>query len=335
MYRVLIADDEPLMRQALSIMISKIEGFQVAFSVGTGEQAVAICKSNKIDIVFMDIMMSGEPGTESSKKIYEINPDITIFIVSAYKNFDFALEALKSKVKAYLSKPASLSQIVGLLQNYKIEHNKNSSNEGKNFKYSKLYSTIKEKDFKGIYYEIPKILDEIKSMKSKSSIKEEVINLGQDLINSTISQENPNKGVLDVLSMKDNQWKGSRYYEFWLFSVVNYIFKINSINKYPLLKNVFNYIEENIEDEIGLNEIITNCAVSQGYLSRIFKKQFNVSVMEYLHMRKINLAKRYFCFTDLSVTDVSFKLGYNESSYFSKVFKKYENITVNSYRKSI
>ena len=52
MYRVLIADDEPLMRASLKVMISKVEGFEVLYSVGSGEQAVEICKNNKIDIEF-------------------------------------------------------------------------------------------------------------------------------------------------------------------------------------------------------------------------------------------------------------------------------------------
>ena len=58
--------------------------------------------------------------------------------------------------------------------------------------------------------------------------------------------------------------------------------------------NVFLYIESNIKSEISLNKIITNCSISQGYLSRIFREQFQISVMEYLHMRKIYLAKDIF-----------------------------------------
>lgn len=52
-------------------------------------------------------------------------------------------------------------------------------------------------------------------------------------------------------------------------------------------------------------------------------------------MRKIYLAKGYFYFTEESVSEIAFKLGYNESGYFSKVFKKYEHITVKDYRQSI
>ena len=123
--------------------------------------------------------------------------------------------------------------------------------------------------------------------------------------------------------------------ELWLFRVIDYIFQKNSSNRYPLLHNVFLYIENNIKSDISLNKIIENCAISQGYLSRIFKEQFQVSVMEYLHMRKIYLAKGYFYFTDDSIAEVAFRLGYNESSYLSKVFKKYENMTVKQYRAQI
>jgi len=113
------------------------------------------------------------------------------------------------------------------------------------------------------------------------------------------------------------------------------LFRQNSISRYPLLENIFIYIEKHIKEDITLNGIIENCAISQGYLSRIIREQFQLSVMEYIHMKKMHLAKGYFYFTDESIAEVAFKLGYNESSYFSKVFKKYESMTVKQYRNEI
>lgn len=159
--------------------------------------------------------------------------------------------------------------------------------------------------------------------------------IGENLINSVQLLNKKPKKLNELFPMEEDLGNEKRFLEFWLFKVMNYVFQQNSIKKYSILNDVFSYIENNIEEEIGLNEIINNCSVSQGYLSRIFKRQFNISVMEYLHMRKINMAKSYFCFTDLSITDVAFKLGYNESSYFSKVFKKYENTTVYKYKKML
>lgn len=336
MYKILIADDDSLMREVLKIMISKVEGFEVVYSVGNGEEAVRICEMNEIDIVFMDIMMPGESGIECSKKIYSHNSNTIIFIISSYDNFDFAIEALKTKVKAYISKPVSFIQIKNLLENYKTE-NKVKIEEKYIYNYDDIFSTIKEKDFRKVYYEIPNIIKNISSSEDNeiNLFKEKIVNLGQQLIDSVELSKSENNNVEDIFPINNFWMKDKRYFEFWLFDVTNYVFQQNSINKNIIFKKVFDYIEEHIEEYFGLNEITNNCAVSQGYLSRIFKRQFNVSVMEYLHMRKINIAKSYFCFTDLSITDVSFKLGYNESSYFSKVFKKYENITIYKYKRRI
>ncbi|MDO5516314.1 MAG: response regulator [Clostridium sp.] len=336
MYSVLIADDDPLMRNALEVMIRKIDGFKVQFSVNNGEEAIELCKDNKIDIIFMDIMMPGKSGIECSKRIYEINSSAVIFIVSSYNSFDFAIEALNTKVKAYLSKPVSFLQIEKLLDEFKKQHD----NESKLDSYKKymniLYSIIEEKNFRKVYYEVPKIVNEIYSAIDEKSDSNKIFkNIGQQLINSTKFIDEKNEDVNEIFPLNRNVLNEEKYLEFWVFNIMNYVFKKNSIKKYKLLEDVFKYIDLNIKEEIGLNEIISNCMVSQGYLSRIFKREFGVSVMEYLHMLKISIAKSYFCFTNMSITDIAFDLGYNESSYFSKVFKKYENITVYQYKKMI
>lgn len=337
MYSILIADDEPLTRKALDIIISRIEGFKVVYSVSTGEEAVNICKNNNIDIVFIDMMMPGESGIECSKKIYSYNPNITIFIVSSYNNFDFEIDDLNTKVKSYVSKPILFSKIENLLNKFKKENlSKKQSYNLKKFEFNNLFLIIHDKNFKKAYDEIPKIVEEvyISNNNDIALIKQSFIDLGQKLINSTEVLEENHKKVTELFSIKGFCVNHKRFFELWLYQIVNYVFQENSIKKYEILKSVFDYIDKNLEEKIGLNEIINSCLVSQGYLSRIFKREFKVSVMDYLHMRKIYLAKTYFCFTESNITDVAFKLGYNESGYFGKVFKKYEKITVNKYKKS-
>lgn len=201
----------------------------------------------------------------------------------------------------------------------------------------RIFSIIRDKDFRRAYYEISEIVEGIYSSINKNSKcpKEYFLELGQHLINNVELLNGTSQDINELFPIDEFSINDKKYFELWLFKVINYIFQNISIKKYKLLESVFEYIEDHIEEEIGLNEIINKCSVSQGYLSRIFKNQFNISVMEYLHMRKIYLAKTYFSFSDLSTTDVAFKLGYNESSYFGKVFKKYENITVHQYKKSL
>ena len=155
--------------------------------------------------------------------------------------------------------------------------------------------------------------------------------IGQSLLNTTKFYDEESHDIGALFPLNEGLIEERMTTELWLFRVMDYIFQKNSANRYPLLQNVFLYIESNIKSEISLNKIITNCSISQGYLSRIFREQFQISVMEYLHMRKIYLAKGYFYFTDDSIAEVAFRLGYNESSYFSKVFKKVTGMSPKEY----
>jgi two-component system response regulator YesN len=95
------------------------------------------------------------------------------------------------------------------------------------------------------------------------------------------------------------------------------------------LKNIFAYIENYIKPKnIDLKDAVKYCFMSQGHLSRAFMNSYQVSVMDYIHMKKISLAKAYFLLTEHSAPDIGDMIGYNERSYFGRVFKKYEKSTV-------
>ena len=116
--------------------------------------------------------------------------------------------------------------------------------------------------------------------------------------------------------------------ELWLFKALDYVLRQDGLQRYQFWEKVYMFIESRIQENIGLNDIVEHCAVSQAHLSRILRKQFKAGVIEYIHLKKLNLAKTYFTFTDHSASEVTFRLGYNESAYFSKAVKKYERDTV-------
>ncbi len=332
MYRVVIADDDVLLQEALTIMISRIEGFQVTAVAATGEQAVKLCKEDKVDILFMDVLMPGLTGLEASRIIHQNSPGTAIYILTAYTRMALLQNGLSGCVRELIQKPIGFNYLNSLLSSYKTE------NEGSiQRQLEELLLILQERDFSRLYARVPGIINEIYQTVGEDSARliKNFTLIGQSLLGSISFYQNDNQEFEELFPINEGLILERKVSELWLFRIMNYMFQRNSINRYPLMENVFLYIEKYIKEDINLNKIIENCAISQGYLSRIFREQFQVSVMEYLHMRKIHMAKGYFYFTKDSIAEVAFRLGYNESSYFSKVFKKYENMTVKEYRNQI
>ncbi|SDB23184.1 two-component system, response regulator YesN [Eubacterium oxidoreducens] len=332
MNRILIVDDDQIMRKALRVMVGKIDGFIVCAEAMNGKQALEAYEKYKPDIIFMDLVMPTMTGVEAAEIIRKKDSDTIIYFISAYNNFELAKQAVKLKVNEYLVKPVSMKLLSDVLMNQRVEQ------ESKIGYYLELLEEIVEqKDFKNAYHKLPGIIKEIyeKYGQNNEQLVSNFRYLGQRLLVSAQKMDGQAKEIDELFAISELHIGEPMLGEMWMFKVINHVFLKNSIRRYPVLANVFSYIDNNIHEEIGLSQIIDNCAISQGYLSRIFKDQFNVSVMEYLHMRKIHLAKGYFYLTNDSVAEVAFKLGYNESSYFSKVFKKYENMTIQQYKKSV
>ena len=332
MYRVMIVDNDPLMRRALAAMIGRTEGFDVVHSLNSGAEAVRICREEPLDIVFLDLIIAGLPGLPgltAADHIRRLAPNVALIIASAHTSFELAAEAMRLNVKKYLSKPLSPAAVSELLAEYRASHKAPGRRSA-----GKLLPLVKSRDFNRVYYDSRQVAAALRAEADHdlARLRARLLQIGEDLIDPLGgSSADPATERLffpdaALLSMTD-------VVEIWLFLLLDRAFRRNSVHRHPFLAKVFNFIDSNITLSISLKDIVDNCFVSQGHLSRVFKKDFNVSVMDYLHMKKISLARAYFIFTEHSASEVAFRLGYNESGYFSKVFKKYEKITIQSYRR--
>lgn len=327
MYRVLVADDEPIMRDAMCVMISKVPNFQVVCSVESGEETIEYCRKNKVDLAFLDISMIGISGIEAGRLIHMAHPETAIFIVSVCRDFEFARKSLRSAAQAYLSKPVAFSTIRTLLEDYVKNH------QGNTQQMDVLLQCLKQQDFRGMYYAVPEIVEQMCFDKDKRRLASSFFQMGQSLMDLVQRPNTGGRKCEDRFPINDLFAQDPKSWEIWLFDVMNNVFQQASINKCAILEDVFAFIDERMKENLSLAQITRACNISQGYLSRLFQQHLKLSVMEYLHIRKLALAKMYLIFTNMSTADVAFRLGYNESNYFSKVFKKYENITVHDYRK--
>ncbi|MBP5325136.1 MAG: AraC family transcriptional regulator [Pseudobutyrivibrio sp.] len=133
MYRVLIADDEPIERQVIS---KKINGFfpdQVEiFLAENGVEAVDKFKSNNCQIALLDIEMPGKSGLEAAEEIRNFDKECSIIFLTAFDEFNYAKKAITVKALDYLLKPGSDEDIIGAFEeSFSIADKKgsNSNNE--------------------------------------------------------------------------------------------------------------------------------------------------------------------------------------------------------------
>ncbi|EEM56712.1 MULTISPECIES: helix-turn-helix domain-containing protein [Bacillus cereus group] len=93
-----------------------------------------------------------------------------------------------------------------------------------------------------------------------------------------------------------------------------------------------NYILKNIYQEISLKKLAYITDKNPMYLSTLFKKEVGMPLSEYIQREKVEEAKKLLTLTNYSLLDISTWLNFNSQSYFTKIFKKYTEVTPKQYR---
>lgn len=98
-----------------------------------------------------------------------------------------------------------------------------------------------------------------------------------------------------------------------------------------IIKKAIRYISQNFSRNLTLDEVADHVHLNPAYFSTLFKQSTGSSFKEYLNMVRIEESKRLLSNTDYSIIDISLATGFEDQSYFSKVFKKYTGLTPKQY----
>lgn len=93
------------------------------------------------------------------------------------------------------------------------------------------------------------------------------------------------------------------------------------------------FIRDNYKERYSLKEIANQLSISPYYLEHLFKKEFGTSIIEYRNHLRLMTAKELLRDTSISITQIAFELGWNDSNYFSNYFKKETGMSPSEYRK--
>lgn len=107
---------------------------------------------------------------------------------------------------------------------------------------------------------------------------------------------------------------------------------VDNAQKMGLLKNVLEYIERNYANDISLDELANVAGMNPKYFCRYFRSIIHYTPIAYVNMYRVEKAAQMLHNTKLPITDICLECGFNDSSNFIKVFRKYKNVTPNKYR---
>jgi YesN/AraC family two-component response regulator len=105
------------------------------------------------------------------------------------------------------------------------------------------------------------------------------------------------------------------------------------ITNYESLKKTLVYINENCSSEISINKLAEMSYVSPNYFCKFFKAKMGVTPIEYINQKRINDATVLLQSTNYKVLDIAMMTGFQNFSYFSKMFKKMKNLSPSDYRR--
>lgn len=111
MIKILIADDQELIRQSLEIVLSTKHDFLVTGTVKSGRETIAAVRREQPDVILMDIRMPEMDGVQCTSIIKEVYPQIKIIMLTTFDDDEYVFSALKYGASGYLLKGISMDEL--------------------------------------------------------------------------------------------------------------------------------------------------------------------------------------------------------------------------------
>jgi len=110
--RVLVADDHPIVRGGIALLLGAADDIVVVGEAADGEEAVALAAALRPDLVLMDLRMPRLDGVEATQRILAANDNVRVLILTTYESDDQILGAIAAGASGYLLKAAPQAEII-------------------------------------------------------------------------------------------------------------------------------------------------------------------------------------------------------------------------------
>ncbi len=367
MYRILIVDDEPLMRDSLARIMGKISGVTVAAVLKDGTQAKKYLEDHWVDAVFTDIRMPVMDGLELAKYLSASRPECQVVLISAYTEFHYAQQAISFGVKNYLMKPvtfADVKAVVDQLLKDQLEKERRllwNHNLKQEIMELEIYHALVD-GTNGVekehYFSKLAVHLDLHGTENDGTIELQQIawtnifrwcaprcipifveqngqTLNYILLAETMEQlPDPQEIVEHVRGLMDIPFR---------IQVLQCAEVKELIDNRPstieqdkveddIIAKARKFISEHLSENISRADVADAVHLDSSYFSKYFKKKCGMTFREYLQDERIKRAKEMIE-AGYKIKDVAEKCGFSNRNYFNEIFKKSTGQTASEYKR--
>ena len=337
MWKILIVDDEVLVRQSMKmIILRKFPGLVEILEARNGKEAVEMYEEHFPDLIILDIKMPVMDGLEAASLILDGTRDPAVVFLTAYADFAFAQRAVKLGVKDYILKPPKPDEVVEVIQRSLQE---NHLSYEANLK--KVLHTLNQQIVLGDYQKAREAFLQYCRLahEDRESERSHLRSLFMSLIEKVHELDLPMEGMdlegFEASFYQRNKMASTQYTEGVLQAIFDWIIekKISCFD--TEIEFAVNYINRYYKENPSLQQVADYMNLSAHYMSKLFKRETGENFSTYLTRCRMEEAKDRIKYTDENLIAIAYELGFNEPNYFSRVFKKIEGITPSQYRNRV
>jgi DNA-binding NarL/FixJ family response regulator len=111
MIRLLLVDDQNIVRKGLKVLLEAQAGFQVVGEAGNGREAIAQVESLQPDVVLMDVRMPEMDGVAATQIIFKQFPKTRVLVLSTFDDDDYVVRAMQGGARGYLLKDSQVEEL--------------------------------------------------------------------------------------------------------------------------------------------------------------------------------------------------------------------------------
>lgn len=321
---ILIVDDEWIERDGIRSLVDA-SGFPMrAHEAENGEAALEALSRTPIDIMITDIRMPFMDGITLARRARERYAALKIVFYTAYGEFEYARQAIGVNASGYLLKPMSPDALYDLLKTLtediektrrKLPHDVTARAEAMR---ERLKRAFKESDCAAAQVSGAELcaalcsLDSIPVPYLRYMAFELVKAAGAEALARRAAE------IGDVAGL----------------SALIKALEFNMREAHPETEDrIRAYIHEHYAEDMSLASVAARMRLSEGYLSSLFREKQGVGFVRYVTRVRMDHAKELLSGTDMNITQIASRVGYEGPSYFTQVFRGYTGMSPTEFRK--